>query len=96
MPLKSSDAQAGAFAYGSMPFAVPAELEDKATYNGVATGLYSAGDMVQYFDADATLEADFGGATNDGGKISGSISNIMAAGQAVDGSLMLERGNITC
>ena len=88
------EAQAGAFAYGSMPFTVPNTLSGKATYNGVANGLYSAGGMVQYFDADAMLEADFGGATNVGGKISGSISNVMAAGQAVDGSLTLMRTDI--
>ncbi len=88
-------AQAGAFAYGSNPFDVPATLSGKATYNGVANGLYSAGGMVQYFDADATLEADFGGATNVGGKISGSISGIKAAGVAIDGSLALERSDIT-
>ncbi len=88
------DAQAGAFAYGSQVFAVVPALSGTATYNGVANGLYSAGGMVQYFDADATLEADFGGATNVGGKISGSISNIRAAGQAVDGTLGLMRGDI--
>ena len=88
-------AQAGAFAYGSNPFDVPATLSGKATYNGVANGLYSAGGMVQYFDADATLEADFGGATNVGGKISGSISGIKAAGVAIDGSLALERSDIS-
>ncbi len=88
------EAQAGAFAYGSQVFAVVPALAGTATYNGVANGLYSAGGMVQYFDADATLEADFGGATNVGGKISGSISNIKAAGVAVDGSLGLMRGDI--
>ena len=88
------NAQVGAFAYGSMPFTVPTLLTGKATYNGNATGLYSAGGMVQYFDADAMLEADFGGATFEGGRISGSISNIVAAGQAVDGSLNLMRTDI--
>ena len=90
------DAQAGAFAYGSQPFTVVSALKGTATYNGVANGLYSAGGMVQYFDADAMLEANFGGATNTDplGAISGSISNIMAAGQSVDGSLTLERANI--
>ena len=65
-------------------------------YNGVANGLYSAGGMVQYFDADVMLEANFGGATNTAtlATISGSVSNIMAAGQSVDGSLALERANI--
>lgn len=89
------EAHAGAFAYGNDSFTVPIALEGKATYNGVATGLYSTGGMVQYFDADAMLEADFGGGSGTTfGRISGSISNIMAAGQAVDGSLKLERGTI--
>ena len=89
-------AQAGAFAYGSDTFTVVAGNKGKATYNGVANGLYSAGGMVEYFDADATLEANFGGATNTAplAVISGSISNIKAAGQAVDGSLTLEKTNI--
>ena len=89
-------AQAGAFAYGSQPFAVVSGITGKATYNGVANGLYSAGGMVQYFDAEAMLEANFGGSTNTTplAAISGSISNIMAAGQLVDGSLALERTNI--
>ena len=92
--ITAEEGQAGAFAYGSMPFTVPNALSGTATYNGVANGLYSADGMVQYFDADASLTADFGGATNEGGKISGSISGIMAAGQAVDGSLSLARGDI--
>ena len=89
-------ASAGAFAYGSMPFAVVAGITGKAMYNGVANGLYSAGGMVQYFDADAMLEVNFGGATNTAplAAISGSISNIMAAGQLVDGSLTLEKTDI--
>ena len=89
-------AQAGAFAYGSDAFAVVAGNKGKATYNGVANGLYSAGGMVEYFDADAMLEANFGGATTSTplAVISGSISNIKAAGQAVDGSLTLEKTNI--
>ncbi len=90
------EAQAGAFAYGSQPFTVVSGLKGTATYNGVANGLYSAGGMVQYFDADATLEANFGGATNTDplATISGSVSNIMAAGQAVDGSLALMKSDI--
>ncbi len=94
--ISADAAQVGSFAYGSDPFAVTEGITGKATYNGVANGLYSAGGMVQYFDADATLEANFGGATNTTplAAISGSISSIMAAGQSIDGSLTLERGNI--
>ena len=54
-------ASAGAFASGSDVFQVRAELTGTATYNGVASGLYSAGGMVEYFDADVSLMANFGG-----------------------------------
>ncbi|MCY3824419.1 MAG: hypothetical protein OXG62_11185 [Nitrospinae bacterium] len=99
------NAQAGAFAYGSDQFDVKAVLTDTATYNGDATGLYSAGGMVEYFDADVTLEANFGGTVgadstaatadnNDGllvGAVTGTVSNIRAGGMAVDGMLTLKR-----
>ena len=101
------DAQAGAFAYGSDQFDVKTALTGTATYNGVANGMYSAGGMVEYFDADVTLNANFGGtvgadsdadvAGNDGlllGAVTGSVSNIMAGGMAVDGSLTLKRAPI--
>ena len=54
-------ATAGAFASGNDVFTVNATLKGTATYMGAATGLYSAGGMVEYFDADASLTADFGG-----------------------------------
>ena len=54
-------ATVGAFGSGTRAFTVHAELEGKATYAGVAHGLYAAGGMVEYFDADVTLEANFGG-----------------------------------
>ena len=89
-------AEAGAFAYGSETYAVNAAITGKASYAGSATGLYSAGGMVQYFDADASLDANFGGATNIEplATVSGSITNIKAAGQAVDGSLDLVKANL--
>ena len=95
---------AGAFASGNNVFAVYPQLKGKATYNGVANGLYSAAGMVEQFDADVMLEANFGGnvgadydttqGTNDGfllGVVTGTVSNINAGGMAVDGSLMLKR-----
>ena len=57
----ATNAAAGAFASGSDVFEVRAELTGTATYNGVATGLYSAAGMVEYFDADVSLMANFGG-----------------------------------
>ena len=101
----TNPATVAAFASGSDPFQVQAALTGSATYNGVATGLYSAGGMVEYFEADASLSADFGGRTandsdprddtaNDSfllGAVTGSISNIKAGGMDVDGSLTLGR-----
>ena len=54
-------AAAGAFASGNDAFEVRAALKGTATYNGVASGVYSAGGMVEYFDADVSLMANFGG-----------------------------------
>ncbi len=92
-------AQAGAFAYGNQVFTVTGAHKGTATYNGVASGAYSAAGMVEYFDADATLNANFGGAeiaaTNLLGAVTGSISNIRAGGMDVEGSLTLGRATIT-
>ena len=100
-------ATVGAFASGNNPFNVRAELKGTATYNGDATGLYAAGGYVDYFDADVSLTANFGGnvgadnspdsADNDGllvGAVSGTVSNITAGGMAVDGSLTLGRAPV--
>ncbi len=90
-------AEAGAFVYGNEPYEVTASITGKASYAGSATGLYTAGGMVQYFDADASLEVNFGGATNTAllATVSGSITNVKAAGQAVDGSLNLVKAELT-
>ena len=102
-------AMTGAFASGNLPFNVRAALKGTATYNGDATGLYAAGGYVDYFDADVTLNANFGGTegadsdttgdtTNDMlllGVVTGTVSNITAGGMAVDGSLMLGRATVT-
>ena len=101
-------AATGAFASGNDAFQVRAELTGTATYNGVATGVYSAGGMVEYFDADVSLTANFGGTvgadsdtdtldTNDGlliGAVTGSVSGIRAGGMDVDGSLTLKRAPV--
>ena len=54
-------ATAGAFGSGNDVFTVMPALKGTATYNGDASGLYSAGGMVEYFDADVSLTANFGG-----------------------------------
>ena len=107
-PAADQLAVAGAFASGNDVFQVRAELTGTATYNGVATGLYSAGGMVEYFDADVSLTANFGGTVgadndtdtldiNDGlliGAVTGSVSGIRAGGMAIDGSLALKRAPV--
>ena len=95
-------ADIAAIAYGSRVFEVKAALTGSATYNGVAAGLYTAAGMVEYFDADVTLEANFGGKgaedstrltpENDErliGTVGGSVTNIRAAGMDVEGSIQL-------
>ncbi len=107
-PNTAPHAQAGAFAYGSDVFIVSPELKGTATYNGDASGLYSAAGMVEYFDADVSLTANFGGtvgadnspanAANDGlliGAVTGTVSNIRAGGMDVAGSLTLEKATVT-
>ena len=104
--LPTNYATVSAFASGNKLFHVKAALTGTATFNGVAAGLYSAGGMVEYFEADASLTADFGGrGGNDStpattpadddkrlhGAVTGSISNIKAGGMDVDGSLTLGR-----
>ena len=92
-------ATVGAFGYGARAFTVYANLKGKATYAGVAHGLYSAGGMVEYFDADVMLEANFGGAVAGAnallGAVKGSVSNFKAGGMSVDGSLSLLKADIT-
>ena len=106
----TNPAAAGAFASGSDVFEVRTELTGTATYDGVATGMYSAGGMVEYFDADVSLTANFGGTAgadstpatgtlgdNDGlllGVVTGSVSRIRAGGVSVAGSLTLGRAPV--
>ncbi len=103
----SDVALAGAFASGNDVFTVDADLKGTATYNGVASGLYSAAGMVEYFDADVTLNANFGGTVgadsdpdtdgNDGvliGAVTGTVSNIKAGGMDIDGMLTLKRAPV--
>ena len=101
-------ATVNAFASGNKPFVVKSALSGTATYNGVASGLYSAGGMVEYFDADASLSVDFGdhraGVDSDPtdntsdtrllGAVTGMISNLKAGGMDIAGSLTLGRAKV--
>ena len=68
--------------------------EDKdmtATYRGDANGAYLADGNMSYFEADVTLTAEFQNAAGTGsGSIEGEVTNIVAGGKSVAGSLELQ------
>ena len=75
----------GVFADGGTPFATSAALIGTATYRGAATGVYTAGSRVDYFQGSATLTANFGtkpemGEDDMTGTITGMIHDIEAGG----------------
>ena len=69
-----------------------------ATYDGNANGAYLAGSDTSYFTADVTLTAEFRnptGGTNDGtGSIVGEVTNIVAGGQQMAGSIELQEQSL--
>ena len=69
-----------------------------ATYNGNANGAYLAGGDTSYFTADVTLTAEFQnptGAGDDGiGSIVGEVTNIVAGGQQMEGSIELQEQDL--
>ena len=96
----------GAFASVGTSFATPATLVGKATYNGAATGVYTEGTKVDYFQGSATLKADFGAidtsaerATDPAadttlGTVTGTIDNIVAGGKSMSDIISLNAGAI--
>ena len=68
--------------------------EDKdltATYRGDANGAYLADGNMSYFEADVTLTAEFQNAAGTGsGSIEGEVTNIVAGGKSIAGSLELQ------
>ena len=60
-----------------------------ATYRGKAAGVHSTATAVDFFHADATLNAKFGDGTDDVGTITGEIHNIMSGGRSVTESIEL-------
>ena len=100
----------GAFAAGGTTAVAAVEITGTATYNGSATGVYTAGESVDYFQGDATLTAKFGApgtatdpeaADDEAGTITGMIDNIVAGGVAMSDVIRLNDdgtpadGNIT-
>ena len=70
----------------------------KATYNGNANGVYLAGSDTSYFTADVKLDAEFrnptGGDTDGEGSIVGAVTNIVAGGQQMAGSIELQKQDL--
>ena len=75
----------GAFVDGNDPFTQSnlAAVESTATYEGEATGIYTSADENIFFDAEASLTADFGDGI-DLGTISGTIDGF----ESDDGSIL--------
>ena len=64
-----------------------------ATYSGKANGTYLAGSDSNYFTGDVTLTAEFRNPTtgDNTGSIEGAVTNIVAGGQRMDGSIELQK-----
>ena len=66
-----------------------------ATYRGNANGAYLAGSDSSYFTGDVTLTAEFQNPTGAGadgsGSIEGAVTNIVAGGQSMAGSIELQQ-----
>ena len=69
-----------------------------ATYRGNANGAYLAGGDTSYFTADVTLTAEFVNPTGAGidgtGSIEGEVTNIVAGGQSMAGSIELQKQSL--
>ena len=65
-----------------------------ATYNGDANGAYIAGGETSYFTGSVSLTAEFinptGTGTDGRGSIGGAVTNIVAGGQQMAGSIELQ------
>ena len=67
-----------------------------ATYRGDANGAYLAEGAMSYFEADVTLNAEFNNPTGtdnslNNGSIEGEITNIVAGGKSIAGSIELQK-----
>ena len=91
----ANDPDFGAFAAGVSTAAVDVAVTGTATYNGSATGVYTEGSSVDYFQGDATLMANFGeepemGDDDDLGRVTGMIDSIVAGGNAMSDVIHLD------
>ena len=92
--MNGNQPQFAAFAGGGTEFSVTANLAGTATYTGAATGVYTEGTRVDYFQGDAMLEADFGDTTGVG-TIKGMINNIVAGGTDMSDVINLDSADLT-
>ena len=84
--------------FGTITSIVPtAGEQETATYNGDATGAYLADGKMSYFEADVSLTAVFrNGITGaDPGNIEGQVTDIVAAGKNISGSIELRDTSLT-
>ena len=84
--------------FGTITSIVPtAGEQETATYNGDANGAYLAGGKMSYFEADVSLTAVFrnGIAGADPGNIEGEVTNIVAGGKSISGSIELRDTSLT-
>ena len=66
------------------------------TYRGNTNGAYMADGKASYFKADVSLTADFQDVGGTGsGTIGGEVTNITAGGQSIDGSIELQKQDLT-
>ncbi len=66
------------------------------TYRGNANGAYMADGKASYFKADVSLTAEFQDVGGTGsGSIGGAVTNIMAGGNRIDGSIELQEQTLT-
>ena len=79
---------------------VGANKDKSATYRGDANGAYLAGGAMSYFTADVELTAEFvhtvdtSGTATGSGKISGAVTNIVAGGKSIAGSIDLKKQDL--
>ena len=81
--------RSAAFFGGGPTFTTPASLHGTASYRGSATGVYTAGESVDYFQGRASLTANFGATPDAGatdaaeGTVTGMIDQIMVGGESM-------------
>ena len=99
--VEETEPSVGAFADSELPdFATPTNLYGTAKYTGSATGLYTAGSSVDYFQGRASLTANFGDTPDEGlmdvapGTVTGMIDRIVAGGNSMSDEISLRSADV--